>query len=480
MVTAAEFLDPGGAAGLPECLEETLGDLAGARALAANARGSLLAGAGRGGCAVWDLSTRGVVRRPGAGAAAAVEWTRDGRRLMVAGGDGAVKLVDVESGEVQVALDLGFPIIGASLEPDGRVCVAWGAVGPPTFCDLRTRDTCRMRLPSLDAKADIAKSDGLRFVARFPQRGGGGLLFTGNSRGLLSVVGYSEGSSSGKGEGAQMGTRCGQWDIKVLSSTKVRGGPAMKVLEVHRDGESLLAVCHDRCIRRFGLERKPGKPPILTLLTEYDLETKERCRWGGVGFIDCKLHPDAPGGAPAVEPFVVAATAAEESRHNLYFFHLTTGLLERVLEGPKGEGAVSLVVLPGRLPIVATISSGGQVYMWSKRFVENWSAFAPNFTVLENNSEHREKETEFDANPPEPAAMAMTEEIEVEGDPAAPVDILGAWPPRAPGDDEVEGCLASVSIFPDKEEVAGIKSPGSKPGVEQGAEAVEAVPMVVP
>ena len=174
MVTAAEFLDPGGAAGLPECLEETLGDLAGARALAANARGSLLAGAGRGGCAVWDLSTRGVVRRPGAGAAAAVEWTRDGRRLMVAGGDGAVKLVDVESGEVQVAVDLGFPIIGASLEPDGRVCVAWGAVGPPTFCDLRTRDTCRMRLPSLDAKADIAKSDGLRFVARFPQQGGGG------------------------------------------------------------------------------------------------------------------------------------------------------------------------------------------------------------------------------------------------------------------------------------------------------------------
>ncbi len=399
---------------------------------------------------------------------------------MVAGGEGMVKLVDVESGEVQAAVDLGFPIIGASLEPEGRVCVAWGAVGPPTFCDLSTRATSRMRLPSLDAKADIAKSDGLRFVARFPQRGGGGLLFTGNSRGLLSVVGFSEGSPSGQDEGAQVGSRCSQWNIKVLSSTKVRGGPAMKVLEVHRDGESLLAVCHDRCIRRFSLERKPGKPPTLVLLTEYDLGTKERCRWGGVGFIDCKLQPEAPGEAVALEPFVVAATAAEESRHNLYFFHLKTGLLERVLEGPKGEGAVSLVVLPGRLPIVATVSSGGQVYIWSKRFVENWSAFAPNFTVLENNSEHREKETEFDANPPEQASMATTAEIEVEGDPAAPVDILGAWPPRAPGNDEVEDCLESVSIFPDREEVAGKASPEDQSVADRGAEAVEAVPMAVP
>ena len=66
-MTAAEFLDPEGGVGLPECLEETLGDLAGARVLAPNARGSLLAGAGRGGCAVWDMSTRGVVRRPGGG-----------------------------------------------------------------------------------------------------------------------------------------------------------------------------------------------------------------------------------------------------------------------------------------------------------------------------------------------------------------------------------------------------------------------------
>ena len=225
MVTAAEFLDPGGAAGLPECLEETLGDLAGARALAANARGSLLAGAGRGGCAVWDLSTRGVVRRPGGGTAAAVEWTRDGRRLMVAGGEGMVKLIDVESGEVQAAVDLGFPIIGASLEPEGRVCVAWGAVGPPTFCDLRTRATSRMRLPSLDAKADIAKSDGLRFVARFPQRGGGGCCSQGIRGG--SCLWWDSAKVA-----LQARTKVHRWDRGAASGTsrysaarKCEGGP---------------------------------------------------------------------------------------------------------------------------------------------------------------------------------------------------------------------------------------------------------------
>ena len=453
MVTAAEFLDPGGGAGLPECLEETLGDLAGARVLAPNARGSLLAGAGRGGCAVWDMSTRGVVRRPGGegarpegGSMAAAEWTRDGRQLLTAGAGGRLELLDVESGELRSEIELGFPIIEARLDPEGQVCVAWGAVGPPTFCDLRSRSTCRMHLPSLDAKADISKSDGLRFVACF-QPQAGGLLFTGNSRGLLSVVSFSEGGSAGETSQDPV-TTCGKWNIQVLSSTKVRGGPAMKALKVHRNGESLLAVCHDRCIRRFALERKPGKPPFLALLNEYGLGTQERCRWGGVGFIECKVPPEAPGGALTVEPFVVAATSAEESKHNLYFFHLRSGVLERVLEGPKGEGAVDLVVLPGRLSVVATVSSNGKIYLWSKRFVENWSAFAPNFTVLEKNSEHRETETEFDANPPGKNPAEVTRMSE-EGDPNAPVDILGAWLPRMNSD--IEGCLEFVSIFPERE-----------------------------
>ena len=75
--------------------------------------------------------------------------------------------------------------------------------------------------------------------------------------------------------------------------------------------------------------------------------------------------------------------------------------------------------------------------------------------------------------------MATAAEIEVEGDPASPVDILGAWPPRAPGDDDVD-CLESVSIFPDREEVAGKTGPEDQPGTARGAEAVDVMPMAVP
>ena len=116
--------------------------------------------------------------------------------------------------------------------------------------------------------------------------------------------------------------------------------------------------------------------------------------------------------------------------------------------------------------------------MWSKRFVENWSAFAPNFTVLEKNSEHREEETEFDANLPDQAPAATIMEGG-QGDPTAPVDILGAWLPRAPGDAEVEGCLEYVSIFPDREVPDKIYQ-GSEPRANQHTEVAEAELMAVP
>jgi COMPASS component SWD1 len=41
----------------------------------------------------------------------------------------------------------------------------------------------------------------------------------------------------------------------------------------------------------------------------------------------------------------------------------------------------------------------GTLYIWSRKFQENWSAFDPTFTTLIENQEYVEKEDEFDIKP---------------------------------------------------------------------------------
>ncbi len=89
------------------------------------------------------------------------------------------------------------------------------------------------------------------------------------------------------------------------------------------------------------------------------------------------------------------------------------GGLVKKLEGPK-EGLIDLKVRflvrvcyntsltritkwhPKR-PLIASLSGFGTIFLWSVNYVQNFSAFAPSFTELEDNIEYRERESEFDA-----------------------------------------------------------------------------------
>jgi len=58
-------------------------------------------------------------------------------------------------------------------------------------------------------------------------------------------------------------------------------------------------------------------------------------------------------------------------------------------------------------PLVVAVGANGQLYIWAKSYVENWSAFAPDFHELEENEEYVEREDEFDLvkrDPDDPAA----------------------------------------------------------------------------
>ena len=48
-------------------------------------------------------------------------------------------------------------------------------------------------------------------------------------------------------------------------------------------------------------------------------------------------------------------------------------------------------------PTIASVSTSGQVFIWSTHHTESWSAFAPDFKELEENEEYEEREDEFDA-----------------------------------------------------------------------------------
>jgi hypothetical protein len=47
-------------------------------------------------------------------------------------------------------------------------------------------------------------------------------------------------------------------------------------------------------------------------------------------------------------------------------------------------------------PVIASVSTYGNIHIWATSRDENWSAFAPDFIELEENLDYEEKEDEFD------------------------------------------------------------------------------------
>jgi COMPASS component SWD1 len=100
--------------------------------------------------------------------------------------------------------------------------------------------------------------------------------------------------------------------------------------------------------------------------------------------------------------------AGHKAAHNVFIWDRESGVLVKVLEGPKeslGDCEVSQTQGSGTglrrqwhptRPIIASTTISGDVQIWQTSTPDNWAAFAPGFEELEENVEYDELEDEFD------------------------------------------------------------------------------------
>ena len=110
------------------------------------------------------------------------------------------------------------------------------------------------------------------------------------------------------------------------------------------------------------------------------VESVEKIRWIDIGFSN-------------EFDYIISGSSANNA-HNIYIWEKGKGTLIKKLEGPK-EGLSDVKWHPKR-PLIASLSSLGNIFLWSVNYVQNFSAFAPSFTETDDNIEYIEREDEFD------------------------------------------------------------------------------------
>ena len=333
---------------LPEVIEDKLTAPDEVLQVAFNRRGNMLAGGCRNGAViVWDFDTHGIAQTLTGHKApvTSVSWTRSSRRLLSSSTEGVLILWDVLSGEVVQSIDLQAEALHAALHPRSRslclACVGTGAACQALLISLQPAAEQRINL--LPPPADDGAAGG---------EGGGGkktsvsyACFT--SDGAMTMVGTSRGAVHFLRTSTQ----------EELFTVQLPGASAIKSLMISRDGKCFLANSADRVIRAYSLERlAAGKRPPPRELQD----VVNRVQWAHTSFSSESEH--------------VVATANSATDHLVYIWDMHGHLVNILGQGEKvKDGAMQFACHPTR-PILATCARSGAVYIWTKRYSENWSA----------------------------------------------------------------------------------------------------------
>jgi len=213
---------------------------------------------------------------------------------------------------------------------------------------------------------------------------------------------------------------------EMLDSWVVHAKSPIKGLALSKNGKHLLVNSTDRKIRLYDIESQGDRPRQQAKHFEDRVNSNQwKC---------CGLSGDSD---------YVCAGSSTTVAHNISIWERTSGHLQKILEGPK-EGILDLQWHPTR-PIIASVSTLGVVYIWGKSYTENWSAFAPDFTELEENEEYIEREDEFDIVEWEKKQKPLAEHDEI-------VDLVGI--DRAAHESDSDEELFFLPTVPDRDEDA--------------------------
>ena len=367
-----------------------------ATCVAFNRRGTLLAaGTSGGSIAIFDFITRSVARElvPEAitnedgtveelPAVFSVAWSSDGRKLLSTAADGSVVVWDVAESDMSFRATFDSQLHSAQFCPtnDSLALVCPSDDGPMTLALGRGRKRTPMpqmpgfwsedracRIPSGGLDSAASQTPGCAAYSK-----SGRYAFVANNRGTLTVV--------------EMGT------MDIVQACRIPGSEEggtmyVKRLELSRDGARLLAVTTAKEIASYDvsdevLNVNDNGTRILTPSPSLH-NPVSRSQWGAA----CFSHDGE---------YVLAASGG--SPHELHAWRRETGTLVRILQGgAEAKGIAQLLSHPNKALAIA-VGANGQLYVWARRYAENWSAFDPTYVELEENVKLADDDDdEFDA-----------------------------------------------------------------------------------
>ncbi|WFD35214.1 chromatin binding protein [Malassezia cuniculi] len=323
---------------------------------------------------IWDIETRALLRWFGGHvkAVTSVSWSPHGRYLASASLDWNVNVWDLANGSGRRARTLRFdcPLASVSFSPTSSrqllVTTATKQAYLVTFPTTGSAEPVVTLLPADDVSAACFSRDGSCIVA-------------GTTRGALAVF-NTDGAS--------------------INQPMPVGPAAIRQLAFDRTGRHLVVNMNDRTIRTLTAS---GSPPSFAARHKFQ-DLVGRTPWDGVSFSSDSEY--------------VLGGAAHSTAHKMYVWDRDSGVLVKILEGPR-EPLATACWHPARR-VIASACTSGDIYLWKTPSTEIWSAYAPGFEELEENVEYEEREDEFDLADIDARRAADTSE--------APVDIFSTGP----------------------------------------------------
>ena len=317
-----------------------------------NRKGTLMAiGYGDTTCGIWDLATRNTVRLFEKGHShhlTSVNWSGDGRRICSSSYDKRICLWDVFSGNLIASHMFKTGVIFAQMHPKLHdMCVAIVIGMPPMLVDIVKNETRALLItpPEISCRKKC-----LANAVVFSKNGDN--VYIGNDEGTI----FS----------------CDTQTLQVTNVLKSKTRAKVLGFQLSQNGKFLLVNSSDNTLFIVNTD-------TWELDVNVFQDVVNNTSWAMSGF-----SHDAD--------YVVGASNLNGS--HLYLWHRSFGELVKILDGPM-EGIVDLKWHPMK-PYVACCTDFGNVYLWSKNYTENWSAFAPDFEELEDNEIYEEREDEFD------------------------------------------------------------------------------------